>query len=352
MIPFRGIGETGDILNVKKFGAIGNGTADDTAVIQSCLNSADGGIYLPPGNSRVSGLTTPNRVGGLIVGAGPGVTTLNLLNNSNTNILETFKGFWLLRDFGVEGNSTGQSTGHGIKVSDNQGRTWMDNLWINDCKQNGIYMNGTSPAPSFAGRMNNIMIRGCLSNGIEATTFGYDWELNNVWIGACTGDGVKISSGEWHIANIHSWGNGGHGIHIMGVDNNKILGAYLETNTGFGIKCENNTRGLSLNGGHVWKNTGGGIDLLGSGTRFGAISGVVISDNTGPGITLDACTDMSITGNTIYDIQGGKTQTYAIFGQNATDRHVVVGNIMRAADHVTGSSSALGAATSAANNQV
>lgn len=43
-----------DVVNVKDFGAIGNGVADDTAAIQAALNSGKAIVFLPEGNYKIT----------------------------------------------------------------------------------------------------------------------------------------------------------------------------------------------------------------------------------------------------------------------------------------------------------
>ena len=64
-----------DIVSVKDFGATGNGSTDDTAAIQSALNTVTRGIlYFPKGTYKFSTLTAPNPV--RIQGEGKYTTTL------------------------------------------------------------------------------------------------------------------------------------------------------------------------------------------------------------------------------------------------------------------------------------
>src|SRR4051794_10294902 len=42
-------------LSVKEFGAIGDGTVDDTAAIQACIDASHGApVFLPPGKFRIT----------------------------------------------------------------------------------------------------------------------------------------------------------------------------------------------------------------------------------------------------------------------------------------------------------
>jgi hypothetical protein len=52
-----------DVVNVKDFGAVGNGVADDTAAIQAALNSGKALVFLPEGNYKVTAsITIPENV--------------------------------------------------------------------------------------------------------------------------------------------------------------------------------------------------------------------------------------------------------------------------------------------------
>lgn len=69
----------GQVYNVKAYGALGNGTTDDTVAIQLAINaaSAAGGglVYLPPGTYKITSKLTPlSKV--KIQGAGSGNTTI------------------------------------------------------------------------------------------------------------------------------------------------------------------------------------------------------------------------------------------------------------------------------------
>ena len=43
-----------DVVNVKDFGAVGDGVTDDTAAIQAAIDYAEGEVYFPVGNYKIS----------------------------------------------------------------------------------------------------------------------------------------------------------------------------------------------------------------------------------------------------------------------------------------------------------
>lgn len=69
-----------DVFNVKDYGAVGNGVADDTAAIQAAIDAAEaaggGSVILPAGQYVVSARLTITTSRVVIVGAGMGVTRL------------------------------------------------------------------------------------------------------------------------------------------------------------------------------------------------------------------------------------------------------------------------------------
>jgi hypothetical protein len=77
-----------DIVSVKDFGAVGDGTTDDTAAIQSAIDTGYS-LYIPSGTYKISAtlnLTTTSNHGQKIYGAGP--ININGGANSNKTILK------------------------------------------------------------------------------------------------------------------------------------------------------------------------------------------------------------------------------------------------------------------------
>jgi hypothetical protein len=72
----------GAALNVQDFGAVGDGTTDDTTSIQSAIDAANGQtIYLPPGTYRITAPLLIGDIYGEMVGSGVGVSTLLATTN-------------------------------------------------------------------------------------------------------------------------------------------------------------------------------------------------------------------------------------------------------------------------------
>ena len=101
-----------DIINVKDFGALGNGIVDDTAAIQAAINSAFGKtVIIPAGTYIVTQLFGINKVS--ITGEGSGVSILKRKNNSSTQSILEFSGkndFQII-DITIDGNKANQTIG-------------------------------------------------------------------------------------------------------------------------------------------------------------------------------------------------------------------------------------------------
>lgn len=63
-------------INVRDFGAIGDGVADDTAAFQKAIAAAEGAIEIPPGRYVITDILEITRPGIVLRGAGPGETVL------------------------------------------------------------------------------------------------------------------------------------------------------------------------------------------------------------------------------------------------------------------------------------
>jgi|SRR3989344_2057545 len=118
-----------EVVNVKDFGAIGNGVSDDTASITAAIaavtaNEQGGKVYLPVGIYLVTGIIVPSEV--ILIGSGQESTMI--YSNTNGTIVQIGTGTTDcygtgLRDLTIQGNSgvnqiglllNGRSTTSGI----------------------------------------------------------------------------------------------------------------------------------------------------------------------------------------------------------------------------------------------
>lgn len=109
---------TGIFINVKTttYGAVGNGTNDDTSAIQAALNAANtagGGIvYFPPGTYLINqALALPADGNTLLLGVGPRISKIKMATTAQNTMTVNGPGMTFL-GLGFERSATGHSGAH------------------------------------------------------------------------------------------------------------------------------------------------------------------------------------------------------------------------------------------------
>ncbi|MBS0878866.1 MULTISPECIES: phage tail fiber protein [unclassified Tatumella] len=159
-----------DIINVKDFGATGDGSTDDTKYIQAALNSVTGFIFMNPGTYIVSSsLTIPENVH--LIG-GYESTVIKLKDSSTVSSVISMSNYSSIKDIHINGNGDNQTgASYGILSYDTTG-VILDNVTVEN--QNGIYFGFSN---SLKYRLNNCKAE---NTGIVNSTlkpgfwFGYD----------------------------------------------------------------------------------------------------------------------------------------------------------------------------------
>lgn len=146
----------GEVFDVKAYGAVGDGTTDDTTAIRAAITAAanSGVVFFPPGIYITGKLTID--IGLWFVGSGYETTIIKLKNSTNDNVIES-NNFSTLTgtdtsstpyNFGIinmtiDGNKANQSSGNGIALYAYGHR--LDNVRVRNCKGWGIWQEwGTS----------------------------------------------------------------------------------------------------------------------------------------------------------------------------------------------------------------
>jgi hypothetical protein len=130
------------VVNVKQFGAKGDGVADDTAAVQAALSSGAGRVYFPKGEYLTSnGLELPSNLEVF----GDGYTSKITSTGTNKRVLfATSKNFIAVRNLFINGNLTGNG-------SISAGADGGDGVFFHTCE--------------------NVVVEGCFFDNIGQATY-------------------------------------------------------------------------------------------------------------------------------------------------------------------------------------
>lgn len=264
-----------DLVNVKTFGAIGDGTTDDTLAINNAINSINKGvIFVPRGTYLLSG---PINLKSDIVLIGEGnATTFKVKDNININdnIIKIVNASNVtLSNFGVDGNRANQDetiyTQYAVFVSNTQNVT-VDNLNVYNANGVGIQIYASNNCTVFnckshGNRYHGYECEQCV-NCVFDTSYGYNnarhgifispgevggtGSINNTIVNCCfngntqygvafavDAQGISIGLSKNNVVeNCQINGNGYYGISIYRVDNCVINGNNITNNGAFGIQ--------------------------------------------------------------------------------------------------------------------
>lgn len=229
-------------INVRWFGATGDGITDDSTSIQDAFDAAavDGGeVYFPPGIYIVGttlSIPTSNPVS--IIGAGKFKTIIKLADNADVTVMET-KDFdvlyaavsvngmtrVVLRDFTIDGNSANNALGHGLRL---YGWAYkVENIDIVKCSEHGLW---TAWGVDRVGTPDDTAMESKFDHIRSLTNGGKGWlhegPHDSIMIGyvgaGCSDWGMYVDgNGDGsHMINMNVWNNAG-GIYL-----NKSVYAY------------------------------------------------------------------------------------------------------------------------------
>jgi hypothetical protein len=161
-----------EVINVKEFGAIGNGVSDDTAALQAAFDAAFGSsssphgtnsylnkaVHIPNGNYRISlPLNLTNVMGGRIYGDGQGST---MLTGSGTSLFH-INGMsqTVFEDFGAGMDGFSSTNGKAVFYMDwnGTGSAGLSNIMLFNIGVGNAYY-GIRVAPSNNGGQNIILL--------------------------------------------------------------------------------------------------------------------------------------------------------------------------------------------------
>jgi hypothetical protein len=318
-----------ETLNVRQFGALGDGVHDDTPAIQSAVNTAsvtgNGSVYFPAGNYKiVSAITLASLplCNISLIGDGPNVSTITQTSALTNGINFTFENVGVTQPYRVFISDLGfkctAAAGIAIRVSYgnpvstsshfNSGPV-IDNVAIASSDSSGSWRDGIEVESAWNTKITNTSISG--------NAFGAVWA-------ALQGAGIKIKRYcvNTHISDVQI------NFFFTGIYYTTVGATASDGNTE-GLFCSNNSivacrRGVWLQGnpsatnpwltGFQWD--GGLIELRGgiAGIQIEACSEVhitgsyIIDGATGAGakgVYMGTCEDVNISNNQFYAFDYG-----------------------------------------------
>jgi parallel beta-helix repeat protein len=252
------------VVTADAYGAVGDGSNDDTGAIQSAINAAEvsgGVVYFPPGTYKITSTLNID---------GPGVT---------------LTGSW------SAAISTATNISH-VNIENGGDNTVVENLSFVTAAVSGFTAGRAAIDINSAatGTVNNVMVRGCRISGVRTGGIGGE-DVDNVVITGNTLEDI-----------------GEHGIYFaqdgdrVVISNNVLDGVNSTTTAHSGIKFVGDNAVIS------------GNHIIGYTDASGSCSGILIEDATGSvtvaGNLIDACregmriidsSNISISGNTFTD---------------------------------------------------
>lgn len=275
-------------LDVREFGAVGDGIHDDTPAIQKAIDAASevhGTVKVPPGTYLVSQLKMR-----------PG---MEMNGNAEFSYRSSFGSVLKLIDSSDSDALIDMTDAYGAKVS---------SLCLVGC------------GPEHPKKTHGIMI--------EKPDYGKQEDtpcIDNCRIENFSGDGIHFSR-IWcfSVRHSHMMKNGGHGLWIRGWDG-FILDNWMSGNYGGGYCADLENASVTMTGNRIEWNHGGGI-VIKQGSHYN-ITGNYIDRSGNSGALFVNSNTITFTGNIVYrsgkiewkqDSQDGeKAQSAQIFLKNS-----------------------------------
>lgn len=325
-------------ISVADFGAVADGSTDNTTVFQNALNAAAAGtvtlatspsstVYIPPGIWVTGPITIPHRV--TLRGAGIGSTRLlckaatannsYMITNVSTATMISVSDMTLLGNLGNQANTV-----HGIKFNGTGStseytdmRSQMKNLMVQDFSGDGVTGSGRGVC-----QVTDVQ---AWNNQGHGFTFGVDSYLTNCDAGQNGKDGFYLPSNT-SLNNCKAWYSG-----------------YWNDGTTYGVQTANVTAGYG-NGFHFDVSQSGAMSagiyaqdnarvgiFIGAGSNRVSIAGWTSdSNNNGTGATtfsnvqIDASSLVSMTGGCSFD-RNANTQhpAFALALSNSATSNII-----------------------------
>lgn len=274
-------------INVKDYGAVGDGVTDDTAAFNAAIAAAynatsntRGHVYIPHGKYLVANIVVPTA----ITLSGDGWWTILKLKDGSAagaNVLktdETTQKYYIhIKDLMVDGNKANNPTGGAGIYMWGSTDMFIQNVYVTSCKGHGVHITGSSAKNSILPTLLNVRSLSNDGNGFDLASYTYDTKMLNCTGALNAGHGI-MPSGSGFYSNCDFWQNTQRGVYAYWKENMQWVNCRTEFNGGTGFylhgvrdsiftNCRSYENSNSLVGGVA--NTNDGWRLGGSATLDG-----------------------------------------------------------------------------------
>lgn len=408
------------VINVKSFGAVGDGTTDDTSAFAAAfaaVPAAGGTVYVPAGTYIIGSLSRVAKPFLVLRGDGKEVTTLKVKASANLSSSFLYLGSGSTDRISVEGitfdgNKSNQASGntlltigwtggaassrvhncrfingysYGLVIYNGSrshifgnefitctgvsarlvdlGLVRFENNLVTGGGSYGVAAQGSSSDSDYA--INNNVFKDCADIAIATGTYCQrativgnvvtNSTLNAIDVGSCeyltiAANTVCVSGGgivtDGSLGQVAITGNV-----VVTVDDAGSGGSGVPDARGISIVTSGTTKSMTISGNVIENTWGHGISLhnvVGAAITGNHVKNAGVEGADASGITLNNCTDITVTGNRVSDDQDTKTTRYGLVTSGTSDYVLAVGNIFRGC--LTGSTSLVGSNNTTGSN--
>lgn len=292
----------GPYIDVRAYGAVGNGISDDYQAIQDAVDAQLGPVFFPKGTYMISQTVLADSSTCMFLGCGPH-SVIKAMRNSTSGIIgasesATQRSKLWIKDLVLDGNNDnlaaftefeGSTFGHGLTLK-NWDEVFIDDVIVQNTTGHGVFIMECSYV-----QIGSIMVRNC-------DGYGFVYELPRVdGSGARSIEANKnmhtLQVGQVIVEGCGTQGTGWSGLNVF--DSHPAQSSYVRR-LQFGlIHCKNGGR----SGATFGRNADGSVGLIG-GTEI-QVDSMILQDNEAHGTEIYGAKNFMC--NQIYARGNGRT---------------------------------------------
>lgn len=226
------------VINVTHYGAIGNGSTNDTTAIQDAIDAADsnggGRVYIPANTYAATQIKMKSRV--TLYGDGAGTILKQIANTDNTDFIilsDIEQVGCVVRDLLIDGNQSNQTTANtGITLDNTSGTTFIQGDHLHNIKNVSVVLTrgtGIEIIVSRECKLSNIFVNDTLEHGVLMQ--GTDCTLTAVTSGKTEKAGIYHASQNNKYVGCKAFDAGNSGLGIQDC-------FYISSDRGMFSSCE------------------------------------------------------------------------------------------------------------------